>query len=110
MKVQLILFPQNFKGAEVPMNEPPMEHIVNNSLRMFGPSKYINNWQPCGQALVQKAIDSAWSAGGGFFPFPSNAWLGYGKNSNGLGTKSSALYGRLSPFGKYKSVKVILLN
>ena len=77
MKVQLILFPQNFKGARAPLSEPPKEFIVGNSASSWGGTQYLNNTTPIGQQKVQSALTWFNAAN-----YPINTWGRYGRVSN----------------------------
>ena len=77
MKVQLILFPQNFKGARAPLSDPPKEFIVGNSASSWGGTQYLNNVSPIGQPKVQSALTWFNAAN-----YPINTWGRYGRVSN----------------------------
>tara|TARA_R110002153_G_scaffold7929_1_gene34976 strand:+ start:3508 stop:6267 length:2760 start_codon:yes stop_codon:yes gene_type:complete len=77
MIVQLILFPQNFKGANAPLSDPPREFIVGNSASSFGGTQYLNNIVAIGQPKVQNALTWFNAAS-----YPPNTWGRYGRVMN----------------------------
>lgn len=77
MIVQLILFPQNFKGRRAPLSDPPTEFIPQNVPLSPGGTIYNNNITPIGQPKVQGALN--WFQAGNY---PPNTWGKYGRVNN----------------------------
>ena len=73
MNVQLILFPQNYKGAETPISERPTEFIVGDITTKYNSTISTISFLPQnGIALVQHALDFYHSGSGS--PMPINTW------------------------------------
>ena len=83
MKLQLILYPQNYKGATVPLNSAPQEMVVAGERGVFHDAfystSYVNPWPLSGLPMAQSGLNyyNAVSMGTGY-------WGKYMRTINGI--------------------------
>ena len=111
MNVQLILFPQNYKGAGTPIADPPAEFIMGDITTKYNSTIGTNAFTSPGIGLVQYALDFYYTGSGS--PMPINQWVSkyqrvissISHNSNGgppnlpllvLGKKQSGILQKMS--------------
>jgi hypothetical protein len=81
MKVQLILFPQNYKGAQAPLAEPPDEMVVRGDNMGLEHVQWATQFNsaipPYGLQAVQHALDHYTTGSGS--PLTPNSWDRYAR-------------------------------